>query len=258
MASRVTVPPAVPVTIYPSHPCIHLNLKTLSAASSSSSTGIDVKQDKGKNKANKKKKKMTQKEEEAEEELAAIEAEETARIAAFEANDPELSDSEEEGDETSKRKSDKKKPTVMPSSSSSLTPATPSGSTKKRKASAGGEGEDGGIAVEMGAKESTDAPAAKKVATTATGGQRKSKRNADAMTADAIATAAEGLEGRASGDEGGKEGAGRKKRSKRAGVVVEGADGGEEYEVQGDEDVAEDDESTMPSIGDGLSWDDLS
>lgn len=177
--------------------------------SSSSSTGIDVKQDKGKNKANKKKKKMTQKEEEAEEELAAIEAEETARIAAFEANDPELSDSEEEGDETSKRKSDKKKPTVMPSSSSSLTPATPSGSTKKRKASAGGEGEDGGIAVEMGAKESTDAPAAKK-------------------------------------------------RSKRAGVVVEGADGGEEYEVQGDEDVAEDDESTMPSIGDGLSWDDLS
>ncbi|CAM9290266.1 unnamed protein product [Pylaiella littoralis] len=232
---------------------------------------------KGKGKAgdgSKKSKKKSKKETEAEEDLAAVEAEEAARLARFEAEDKDDDDDcggggrgggvgftkksaaatgkdgEERGDATTSaaaKGSSKKRraPSQAGPEEGDVDGGGGGGAARKRAARGrGGEGDDAGSSTSGTGKEA--------------GTKRTSKRRAADMEEEAE-------EGDGDGDrfgEGGSEGGGSKKRKKGRGAASKASarQQQEENEEEGEEegDVAEDDDGAMPSIGEGLEWDDLS
>lgn len=163
------------------------------------------------------------KEVEAEEDEAAMLAEEAARIAAFEVQDPDISNSDNETGSAAR---------AAPSSTASYGVAVSADgegtvrNAKKRKAArAQTEKEQQG-----GSRGVADGTQSREAVVVPMVGLRKPKRNAAAMVA--------AREGRTVG--------GRKRSKPGSGEEVGGGD------------VEEADDEAMPCIGEGLGWDDLS
>ncbi|CBN77992.1 Ngp1, nucleolar GTPase [Ectocarpus siliculosus] len=182
-------------------------------------------------------KKMSRKEEEAEEDLAAVEAEEAARLARFEAEDDDDDDDDDsDGDEVGV--TEKSTPASAGGGAAAVA------SSKKRKAPLPvAEAVDEGVARKRAARgarskaEEKEKPSGGK----GVGAKKASKRRAADMEEEEEEC-------------GGKRGGGKKKKGRGASKAVVAREKEEEEE----EDVAEDDDGAMPSIGEGLAWDDLS
>lgn len=169
-----------------------------------------------------------------EEDLAAIEAEESERLAKFEAAER---DSDEVGDSDEEVRNSGNS-TVATSDVGDREGPENSGSQKRKAAwdrtvEEENNDEDGGVR--------------KKAKTGTIAGNKGSEEERTRK----VKRRAEDLEG--------DEGAGRKKKGRGGEREVEGeqVDGGHEGE-EGSEEGEDDDEDVMPSIGEGLEWDDLS
>lgn len=225
------------------------------AAGEASSSG---KKSKKGDRSSKKAKALTKTEEEAAEDLAAIEAEEAARIGAFE-DDPDCSDLDDDDQDRGRNKGAK---SATPSTGKTGgatgvgvrvgetkvgVDASAGKQSKKRKAAASAEAEDVGIGGNDDDIKETVVRKKQAVAVEGKGevGGRKSKRSASAMDDKVDGGTAE-----TAGDATG----GRRKTKKGKGVMEQGVMEEDEEE----EDVVEDDDGAMPSIGEGLAWDDLS
>lgn len=201
-----------------------------------------------KKKKEKKRKKLTQKEEEAEEDLAALEAEEAARLAKFEAEDSD-SDADAGSEDNVASTTMEKKAKASSSSPSNSTGNSSESRSKKRKAStergADVDVEAGGAGIK---KKKVVGEAGEDASSKGKGSGREGLRRSKRRAADMEDAGAEESVGK-----------GHEKRKKGRSVKASTAEEHEDLQsVDDDEDVVEDDEGAMPSIGEGLAWDDLS
>lgn len=190
---------------------------------------------------------------EQEEDLAAIEAEEEARLASFQDEMSEEGDSSgDEGVSPDGAEGGQAEKSSVPREE-----ADDHEDSDSSDDDGGDEEESGSGAVAPGTKGRTSVPSKTRKgkgpaapAVRSKGGGKSKRGFSDMEACEEGADVTERASGRR-----------KRKRGEGGDVAVDSSgeeEGVEDEEDQGDEDVPEDDDGAMPSIGDGLNWDDLS